>query len=218
MFDINDPNAGYQRSMIVEVLPKVEDCFFIDGVAPGHKINIHWNVLNTGGQGQSLDITMYVRDPIKNLMTYAARETEGKKIGLMAERFGDYEVCFSNRYSVYYSKKLFWQFEVEGLQDEKKERERETLNDIAEFAQDSFDVDNAVKNLRFQLKHMMQNLWWFGSIRRRHINRLEKIKDMITYWSFYLIALIVGIVIAQALFIKSLFNVKPASTKMKTRL
>ena len=33
-----------QRSMIVEVLPKVEDCFFIDGVAPGHKINIHWNV------------------------------------------------------------------------------------------------------------------------------------------------------------------------------
>ena len=52
------------------------------------------------------------------------------------------------RYSVYYSKKLFWQFEVEGLQDEKKERERETLNDIAEFAQDSFDVDNAVKNVR----------------------------------------------------------------------
>ena len=40
---------------------------------------------------------MYVRDPLKNLMTYAARETEGKKIGLMAERFGDYEVCFSNR-------------------------------------------------------------------------------------------------------------------------
>ena len=38
---------------------------------------------------------------------------------------------------------------MEGLQDEKKERERETLNDIAEFAQDSFDVDNAVKNVRF---------------------------------------------------------------------
>ena len=34
------------------------------------------------------------------------------------------------------------------MQDEKKERERETLNDIAEFAQDSFDVDNAVKNVR----------------------------------------------------------------------
>ena len=58
-----------------------------------------------------------------------------------------YLVC-GFRYSVYYSKKLFWQFEVEGLQDEKKERERETLNDIAEFAQDSFDVDNAVKNVR----------------------------------------------------------------------
>ena len=157
-----------QRSMIVEVLPKVEDCFFIDGVAPGHKINIHWNVsypldlpmrniscrtarvwkfcgrqyrfrtsvpnagkhfetsdfrqvLNTGGQGQSLDITMYVRDPLKNLMTYAARETEGKKIGLMAERFGDYEVCFSNRFDDYNPGVFFWtifrQFNSTGVAD-----------------------------------------------------------------------------------------------------
>ena len=54
--------------------------------------------MNTGPQGQSLDITMYMRDPIKNLITYAARESEGKKFGLEMNMDGDYEVCFSNRY------------------------------------------------------------------------------------------------------------------------
>ena len=54
--------------------------------------------MNTGPQGQSLDVTMYMRDPIKNLITYAARESEGKKFGLEMNMDGDYEVCFSNRY------------------------------------------------------------------------------------------------------------------------
>jgi len=217
VFDINDPSAGYQRSMIVEIAPKQEDCFFIDGITTGHMLNVHWNVLNTGNQGQSMDITMYIRNPVKNLVTYAARQTEGKKIGLEMTVPGDYEVCFSNRYSVYYHKKLFWQYEIEGMEDAKKERNRKDLEILAEFAEDTFNVDKATKNLRFQLRSVMQSLWWFGSIRRRHINRMEKIKAMITNWSFFLMAGIAIIGIGQVWMIRSFFNVKPATSRMKTR-
>ena len=97
VFDVSDPQAGFQRSMVVEISPRQEDCFFIDGIGKGHLLNLHWNVLNSGPQGQSLDITMYMRDPIKNLITYSARETEGKKFALEMNLDGDYEICFSNR-------------------------------------------------------------------------------------------------------------------------
>ena len=44
VFDVNDPQAGFQRSMVIEISPRQEDCFFIDRVGKGHRMNIHWNV------------------------------------------------------------------------------------------------------------------------------------------------------------------------------
>ena len=49
-------------------------------------------------------------------------------------------------------------------------------------------ISNSYTQLRFQIRSMMQNLWWFGSIRRRHINRMDKIKG--EEKSSYLIVLV----------------------------
>lgn len=118
----------------------------------------------------------------------------------------------------YTTKRNYFGNEIEGMEDAKKEKERKDLENLATFAEESFNMDSAVKNLRFQLRSVMQSLWWFGSIRRRHINRMEKIKAMITNWSFFLMAGIAVIGIGQVWMIRRLFQEKPATSRMKTRL
>lgn len=39
-----DVYDGYQRKFTVDVEPKREECFFLENVQPGHKLNYHFMV------------------------------------------------------------------------------------------------------------------------------------------------------------------------------
>lgn len=47
------------------------------------------------------------------------RRVEDSLLGYNTNEEGDYEICFNNRFSMLESKRVFWQFEVEGQFDEK---------------------------------------------------------------------------------------------------
>ena len=44
VFDLNDPEAGYQRKYTVNVGPKSEDCFVLESVLIGQIMNFHFMV------------------------------------------------------------------------------------------------------------------------------------------------------------------------------
>ena len=52
-------------------------------------------------------------------MQYMNRRVEDSFLGYNTNEEGDYEICFNNRFSMLESKRVFWQFEVEGQFDEK---------------------------------------------------------------------------------------------------
>lgn len=44
IFDPSDSNAGYQRRYTIDVLPKAEDCFYLQNVRENQVLNYHFMV------------------------------------------------------------------------------------------------------------------------------------------------------------------------------
>ena len=81
-------------------------------------------VVNAGRAGQQLDILARIRAPSGQIVQYLNRKVENQLLGYVSQEEGDYEICFDNRYSMLESKRIFWQFEVEGAFDEIQARDK----------------------------------------------------------------------------------------------
>ena len=76
------------------------------------------------------------------------RKVEEQLLGHVAKEEGDYEICFNNRYSMLESKRVFWQFEVEGAFDGELAKEK-IFNATLEFIKEASDnVEKVVKKVR----------------------------------------------------------------------
>ena len=98
------------------ISPKTESCFFLPDLQEGYQLSINYLVVSSKN-GKQQDITMRLRDPKRRLVTYQGRRATGNYSDYSVTEAGDFELCFNNRHSHADSKKVVWQFDIQGDED-----------------------------------------------------------------------------------------------------
>ena len=123
---------------------------------------------------------MNFKDPKKKLVTFQARKREGHFTNYRVEVPGDFELCFNNKFSMYESKKMMWEFDVEGDEQENvDEILKNTINRTMEvFNEESEEVFSMIK------KESRKKKFFFNgrAINRGGVNG-PAIKEKITFLS-----------------------------------
>jgi len=216
-FDPDSEEDSYQRSYVISVANKAEDCYFIPDVKINQVLNFHFVVTSAGRSGQQLDISTKIRAPSGKLVTYSNRKVEDQVLGYQSKEQGDYEICFNNRYSMLEHKRIFWQFEVEGAFDEKKVEEKIVNVTVEAFQEASNQVSKVVRKVRSSIARARHQQWWLSTMGQKHQARLEAVQGMIDRWSLGHIFLLVAVGITQLVILRRLFESKPTSHKLTAR-
>lgn len=148
-FSQDDSQDSYQRSYVINVANKAEDCYFIPEIRKSQVFNFHFVVVNAGRAGQQLDISTKIRSPSGKLVQYINRRVEDQLIGYRVQEEGDYEICFNNRYSMLETKRIFWQFEVEGAFDEEKAKAKLVNATVDVYNEASVQVQGIMRKVNF---------------------------------------------------------------------
>ena len=109
----NLEESSYQERHKMMIAAKSESCFFLANLQEGYQLSISYLVASSK-DGKQQDITMRLRDPKRMLVTYQGRRTSGNYSDYTVKTAGDYELCFNNRHSHVDSKKVVWQFDIQG--------------------------------------------------------------------------------------------------------
>ena len=105
-------------------------------------------MVNSDRAGRQLDISVKIKSPIGKLIQYFNRKVEDQWLGYVSREEGDYEICFNNRFSMLESKRVFWQFEVEGQFDEEAFKKK-IVNATIEYAKEQAkEVEGVMRKVR----------------------------------------------------------------------
>ena len=105
-------------------------------------------MVNSDRAGRQLDISVKIKSPTGKLIQYFNRKVEDQWLGYVSREEGDYEICFNNRFSMLESKRVFWQFEVEGQFDEEAFKKK-IVNATIEYAKEQAkEVEGVMRKVR----------------------------------------------------------------------
>merc|ERR1711942_471535 len=128
----------------------------------------------------------------------------------------DFEICFDNRHELVDNKKLVWEFDILG--DEDEEVELAVNHTIQEYMFQADLVKRSVAKVRMNLVRSKSSQWWFGMKTPKDTERLESIKAMIDKWSLAYSCLVVVVATTQLIVLKRFFILTPTSKKLKARI
>ena len=133
---------------------------------------------------------------------------------------GDYEMCFINRYSVLESKKIMWELDVTGEEEELETEASPQLSvnqTLEEYSQQARELRIGIVKVRTRLSKARSSQWWLSSKTPKDTERLEAINQMIDSWSVAYSILVILVSIIQTIFVRRLFNIRPTTSNMKMR-
>ncbi|XP_023335222.1 uncharacterized protein LOC111706559 isoform X2 [Eurytemora carolleeae] len=122
------------------------------------------------------------------------------------------------RYSMYESKKLMWEVDVVGDENENvAEIVKAFLNRTMEvFEENSKEIMTTVTKVRHSLARARHQQYWIKSKNSKDAERLESLQGMVDTWSIVYSGLVCAVGIGQIL-VLSFFNIKPATSQLKMR-
>merc|ERR1712179_625006 len=128
----------------------------------------------------------------------------------------DFEICFDNRHEIINSKKLVWEFDIQG--DEDEEVVLAANHTLKEYIFQADIVKRSVAKIKMNVVRSKSLQWWFGMKTPKDTERLESIIAMIDRWSVAHFCLVVVVGLTQLFVLKRFFESTPTSTKLKTRI
>jgi len=216
--EVEERSLEYQARYTIQVLNRAESCFYLENMKVGYNVNIHYIVISTKN-GNQLDISMRLKDPNSKMVTFQARRKEGHYENYKINVAGDYEICFNNRYSMYESKKLMWEVDVEGdEQDDENEVMKAAINrTMEEFSEESKVILKTITKVRHNMARGRHQQYWIKSKSSKDSERMETLQGMVDTWSLIYTSLLVTVMVGQVFVLRSFFNEKPTSSKLMMR-
>lgn len=162
---------------------------------------------------------MRLKDPKNKMVTFQARKREGHFTNYEILVEGDYELCFNNKYSMYENKKMMWEVDIEG---DENENVNEILNNainstMEEFNEESKEVQSAITKVRYAIARSRHQQYWIKSKNLKDSERMETLKGMVDTWSMLCSSFVCIVMIVQVFTLRSFFNVKPPTSQLKMR-
>merc|ERR1711915_20777 len=217
---MEDIESSFQERHKLMIAPKTESCFFLANLQEGYKLSVSYLVISSKN-GKQQDITMRLRDPKKMLVTYQGRRSTGNYSDYVVKTQGDFELCFNNRHSMADSKKLVWQFDIEGDEDVVQPHEEVDLavnQTLQDYLVEAAMVRKSILKVRGNVARSRHTQWWLGNKTPKDTERLESIVRMIDTWSIVYSGLVCVVGLAQVVILKKLFVEMPASSNLKVKI
>ena len=199
---------GYQRRYMIHVQPKSLDCYFLEQAKMGQVFHFSFEVLNAGPTGHKLDITAYVRNPAKRAISTFTRVSEGNLLEHETEKDGQFEVCFNNKYSIMESKKIFWQYEIQGVQDMDRRMKQIYRITVDDFHANHASIRKAVKDVLRNVRRVNSHQNILNHHHRSDTLRMAALAQLIDRISAFHVVATVVIAFGQVTLLKRLFNIK----------
>ena len=207
-----------QERHTITVEPRSQTCFFIEDLEVGYVISLHYTVLSIKS-GKQMDISFQLKDSTKKMVVFHVRKKEEVVSNHTVTTAGDYEMCFINRYSLMESKKIMWELDIVG---EEEEIDTENIylavnQTLEQYTEQARIMRLGIVKIRTKMSKVRSQQWWLSSKATKGEERLLSMNQMIDTWSmaYSLMVIIVGII--QTVFLRRLFNIKPVSGNMKMR-
>ena len=169
-----------------------------------------------------MDISFQLKDATGKMVVFQVRKKKDGVLNHTVTTAGDYEVCFINRYSLMESKKIMWELDIVG-----DEQDMETNNEnniqlevnqtLEEYTEQARIIRVGIVRIRTKVSKARSQQWWLASKTPKDTERLVSIIQMIDTWSVAYSVAIVLVGLIQTRMVRSLFNVRPPTSNMKMR-
>jgi len=211
----------YQERYTIHVEPRTQSCFFIEDLQVDYVLSLQYTVLSTKS-GNQMDISFQLKDATGKMVVFQVRKKKDGVLNHTLTTAGDYEVCFINRYSLMESKKIMWELDIVG-----DEQDMETNNEnniqlavnqtLEEYTEQARIIRVGIVRIRTKVSKARSQQWWLASKTPKDTERLVSIIQMIDTWSVAYSVAIVLVGLIQTRMVRSLFNVRPPTSNMKMR-
>jgi len=197
----------YDARFTIHIANRAENCFYMENLKDGYVINIHYLVISTKN-GNQLDISMRMKDPLRQLITFQARKREGEFTNYKVAQDGDYEICFNNKYSMYESKKIMWEVSVVGDEENNwnKILNHHINRTLEKLESETQDVLAAITKVRYALARARHQQYWIKSKNMRDGERMITLQGMVNTWSLTYGVLICSVMLVQTFVLRNFFK------------
>jgi len=197
----------YDARFTLQIANRAESCFYLENLKEGYVIDLHYLVVSTKN-GNQLDISMRMKDPSHQLVTFQARKKEGEFIDYKVLKSGDFELCFNNKYSMYESKKIIWEVSIDG---DEKQNWKKVINEyvnrtMEKFESETQDVLAAITKVRYALARARHQQYWIKSKNMRDGERMITLQGMVNTWSLAYGALLCTVMLVQTFVLRNFFK------------
>jgi len=205
----------YQERYKMVIAPKSESCIFIEQLEVDWTLSLSY-LVTSSKNGAQLDITLRLRDPDKRMVTYQGRRKQGNYSDYKVKTAGDYEVCWNNRHSMIDSKRLIWEYDIQGDEERELLKEENVVNaTLTEYLEEAKLVRRSVIKVRGNVARSRHAQWWLGNKIPKDTERLEGVIAMIDTWSMAYSCLVCVVGAVQVVVLKRFFVTLPTSSKLK---
>ena len=209
----------FQERYTITVEPRSQACFFIEDLEVDYSLSLRYSVTSTKS-GNQMDISFQLKDAAGKIVVFHVRKKENSVTNHTVTQAGDYELCFINRYSLMESKKIVWELDILG--DEQQLGSSDTTDlmvnqTMEEYAEQARVMRVGIVRIRTKVSKARSQQWWLSSKVPKDTERLVPIISMIDTWSLAYSGLIIVVGVIQTMMVRKMFNIKPPTSNMKMR-
>lgn len=204
IFSLFHVTSSVEREFTVNVEPGKEDCFY-QSAKKGEVIDLEYQVID-GGHGD-LDITFRLADPTGRILIADYKKSENNHRA-DATVDGDYRFCFDNSFSSYNTKTVFFEFIIEGDDDDWSPEDNPDIDIQPDMVYEMKlqDIEEVLNTVRDQLKKIRHLQDLLKSTEARDRNVAEENYFRVNSYSMFQLVLMLGVGFVQVIMVKSLFD------------
>jgi len=194
-----------ETSFTVQIPAGQVDCFWQVVTDPKHTgMEIDYMVVDGGGD---YDISFYIKNPYSVIIAQDTKMTENiRRIDVSINK-GDYEICFDNSFSFQSAKTVF--FEII-LEDKDGSSDDLQYDSMAVKAQEIAVAIETFRETATKMKNNLNNAEKYQtqlrSLELRDRSIMETNFEMINFWSFIHLSIMLIVGLLQVFMLRSLFE------------
>jgi len=188
-----------------ELPDKEENCFY-EEIKEAVQFTLEFQVIDGGNN----DVDCKIQDP-KQRVLYEVKRKNYDTYQTVTKTGGEYKICFSNEFSTFTHKVVYFDLQVGDDDDEERLFPGEEKKEMA-FQQTEMSTVNIYERLKaiidFQTHHRLRE------VGERHF--AEGLRDRVQLWSLLQFVIMITVSLVQVLIVRSFFNQARMMAQRKT--
>jgi len=200
---LNSCHAFNDNDLTVHVAPGAVECFY-QTISTEKSLEIEYQVI----AGGDLDIDFRMSSPSGNVIVAEGRKNDGVHTVEEVEA-GDYEMCFSNKFSHISSKTIFFELILDSDVDDEDDDDEAWKNFVqpdADYGDKLASLEEDMDSIKTNMAKTIQLQSLLRVFEAKDRNIVERNFERINVWSGVNIFVMLSVFILQVVMIRNMFS------------